>query len=155
MSLQLPSPVSTMLACMICGDQQKSDLSTAKLGELYQRQELRLFCCVCQQVTPWNAAQVDRRSGQDRRGSPQPRIALPIRVRCDLPGLDFVEVTHTLTASRKGASFVSRHALREGVVLYVLVPYSEGDPDVFEKQARVVWAEKKDEGYEVGILFLS
>ncbi len=147
------TPSVNLLACMICGEIQEFELSTVNQGELYEKQELRLFCRVCRQVTPWNAVQKDRRSGQDRRGAPQSRITLPIRIRCGGPGLEFVEVTHTLTASRRGASFVSRHALREGVALRVSIPYSEGDPEIYEKQARVVWTEKKDGNQEVGIEF--
>jgi len=80
---------------------------------------------------------------------------LPIRVRCDLPALQFTEVTRTLTASRNGASFTTTHALSEGMMVYVVMPYSEEDPALFEKQARVVRVEKKESGFEVGIEFLS
>ena len=119
--------VINMLACMISGDEQRFDLHHVQLKELHMREQLRLFCRACQQVTSWTGVQPDRRS------SPQPRIELPLRVRCELPGFNFTEVTRTLTASRKRASFVSRHALRQGQTIYVVMPYSERDSDVFEQ----------------------
>jgi len=82
-------------------------------------------------------------------------MVLPIRVRCNLPALQFTEVTRTLTASRNGASFTAHHALSEGMTVYVLMPYSQEDSAPLEKRARVVRVEKKPSGLEVGIEFLS
>ena len=102
----------------------------------------------------WAGVQQDRRSGVERRTARHIQLSLPIRIRCDSPGLQFVEVTRTLTASRDGASFISKHPLREGMTLSVAVPYSEGDSMLWEKRARVVRAQSKDGDNEVGIEFL-
>jgi hypothetical protein len=143
--------VSTALACMACGDQRKYALNRAQLDELSLRGELRLYCPVCRAGTSWSGAETDRRSGRDRRGSPHPRLALPIRLRCDLHALYYTEVTTTLTASRKGASLMTSHSLRRGMPVAVVMPYTETDPNPLETPARVACVEAKDDGWEVGI----
>jgi hypothetical protein len=144
----------TLLSCMICGGQQRFDLTVGQMDELVRRQELRLFCRTCGDVTTWSGYEADRRNGEDRRAIPHAKIELPIRVRCDEPGLESTEFTRTLTASRQGASFTSHHPLREGMIVYVVFPYGGADSTLLEVRARVVRAEKKGESYDVGIRFV-
>jgi len=144
----------TALACMSCGDQRKHALNRVQLNELRLRGELRLYCSVCGTGTSWNSVQVERRSGRDRRASPQPRLVLPVRIRCNHGGLEFTQVTTTLTASRKGASFVTHHPLPPGTPISVILPYDQADPSPLESPARVAWSERHDDAWEVGIELL-
>ena len=50
---------------------------------------------------------------------------------------------------------MSRNSLREGMTVYVMMPYSEADSALFEKQARVVRVERRGDVYEVGIELIS
>ncbi len=153
---ETPGPSgSTVLACMTCETQQGVDLNPGQLAELFNKQQVRLYCPACQTSTTWYAVQPDRRSGQERRTTRHAHIDLPIRVRCDQPDMKFIEFTRTLTASRQGASFTSIHPLREGMVVLVIVPFREGDSTILELQARVVRAEQKGNGCQVGVEFLS
>lgn len=142
-----------VLSCITCGVQQPFALEPGQTDELIRNGELRLYCPNCRALTSWYGGQPDRRSGRDRRTSRHTRIQLPIQVRCTAPGHTFTEVTQTLTASRQGASFMSRHLMRENMVVYVTVPYREGESDVFEMRARVAWVEAREDGLEVGVEF--
>ena len=143
--------VSSPLACMFCGDQKTHALSRAQLDELGLRGELRLFCAACGATTSWTGVETERGSERGRRAFPRVRLAVPIRVRCAHVGLEFTEVTTTLTASRRGASFLTRHRLRRGMTVAVVLPFSEADPNPIESPARVAWSDRKDEEWEVGV----
>ena len=155
----MPTPANlsrgVLLACVTCGNQQTFDLDVFQISDLQRHDQLRFYCAACGGLTSWSGVQADRRSGVERRTCRHTLIFLPIRVRCDLPTLRFTEVTHTLTASRKGASFTTHHSLSEGMTVYLVMPYGEADSVSFEKQARVVRVEKKQAGFEVGVEFLS
>jgi hypothetical protein len=155
----LPTPSQpsdgVLLSCVTCGNQETFGLNVVDIGQLQRQGQLRLYCDACRGFTTWIGVQKERRSGTDRRTSRRTLMMLPIRVRCELPALQFAEVTRTLTASRNGASFITHHALSEGMMLYVVMPYSEEDPALLEEQARVERVEKKESGFEVGIEFLS
>ena len=153
-TLSQPSD-GVLLACVTCGNQEAFGLNVVDIGQLQRHGQLRLYCDACRGFTTWAGVRKDRRSGTDRRTSRRTLMMLPIRVRCDLPASQFTEVTRTLTASRNGASFITHHALSEGMMLYVVMPYSEEDSALLEKRARVERVEKKESGFEVGIEFLS
>jgi hypothetical protein len=155
----LPTPSQesdgVLLSCVVCGNHETFGLNAVDIGELQRQGQLRLYCDACRGFTTWVGVQKERRSETDRRTSRRTLMMLPIRVRCDLPALRFTEVTRTLTASRTGASFITHRALSEGMMVYVVMPYSKEDPALLERHARVVRVEKKESGFEVGIEFLS
>lgn len=140
---------------MSCGTERHLELDVVQKNELVQNGQLRLLCAGCGTVTAWHGLQLDRRAGEDRRASRHARIKLAMRVRCNTEDLKFTEVASTITASRYGASFASSHNLLEGMLVYVILPYSEGDSESLEKQARVVRVESKGAVRKVGIQILA
>lgn len=145
--------INLLLACSACDEQRKIILNQAMFDELGREGQIRIFCSVCGTGTLWNGVQTDRRSGFDRRSVPHARLELPIYVRCEHPPQQFAEVNTTLTASCKGASFFTRHALRQGMTISVVLPFKEGDPNPIESTARVAWLKQKGDGWEVGVEF--
>ena len=149
-----PLPASgQLLSCMNCGEQRTFPLDRTQLNELMSRQEVRLFCAHCQSLTTWGGTEPDRRAGVPRRAARRVRMELPIRVRSQSPQLSFSEVTQTLNASRDGACFPVHQPLREGMEVFLLMPYHEGET-LPEMRARVVRVEKNGELWEVGVEFL-
>lgn len=144
---------SHTLACLSCADQRSLVLDQRELGELLNRQQIRLFCANCQSITAWTGVEPDRRQADSRRASRHVRLEMPIRVRASLPQLNFTEVTRTVNVSRDGACFTTRQALREGMEVNVLVPYVEGET-LPETRGRVVRVEKKGDDWEVAVQFL-
>ena len=144
---------SQLLACMSCSEQRTFQLDRSQLNDLMSRQEVRLFCAHCQTLTTWAGAELDRRSGQPRRAARRVHMELPIRVRCQSPQLSCNEVTHTLNASRDGACLVVHQPLREGMEVFLLMPYHEGET-LPEMRARVVRVEKSGEVWEVGVEYV-
>ncbi len=61
-----------------------------------------------------------------------------------------MEETSTLNFSRHGVLFHSRHALRKGMQVFVLVPYNKGE-DLPETPARVVRVRPAGDQYEVAL----
>lgn len=142
------------LGCSECDERRSIVLNRGMFEELGRAGRVRVFCPICGTSTLWAGVQSDRRSGFDRRTIPQARLELPIHVRCEHPAQQFREVTTTLTASCKGASFRTHHELREGMNLSVILPFKDGDLNPIESRARVVWLNPKDNGWEVGIELL-
>ncbi|OFV81905.1 MAG: hypothetical protein A3D93_01480 [Acidobacteria bacterium RIFCSPHIGHO2_12_FULL_67_30] len=141
-----------LLACMNCGEQRTLPLDRSQLNELMSRQEVRLFCPDCHSLTSWSGVEPDRRNGTPRRAARRVRMELPIRVRCQSPQLSFNEVTHTLNASRDGACLVVHQPLREGMEVFLLMPYHEGET-LPEMRAKVVRVDKYGDVWEVGVEF--
>ncbi len=139
------------LICAECEDIQENLLDRTLFEELGRQGEVQIFCGVCEKRTCWSGVQTDRRSGFDRRSAPQARLTLPISIRCSQSTLQFTELTNTLTLSRRGASFFSRHPLREGMALAVVLPFREDDPGLAEFPARVVWAKEQGDGWAAGV----
>ncbi len=149
------SSAGIKLRCTDCGTEQLFRPNAEQLRELSRTLELHHPCSTCGDVTVWSGIIPERRSGQDRRASPHVQLGLPIRVRCDQPGLKFREVTHTWTAAQGGLSFRTRHPLRMGMEIEIAAPYrEEAGLEQSERRARVTRAELKGEHYEVGVQFL-
>ena len=142
-----------ILACLNCADQRLFDLSPGQLADFFNNREVQLFCPNCQAYTTWSGLERARRPDKPRRTRHRVRVALPIRVRSDAPELRFTEVTRTLSASRDGACFYSRQPLRQGMVLYVQIPYEEVQtlPDT---PARVVHVAETSDQSQVAVKFL-
>jgi PilZ domain len=145
----------TLVACMTCGTEKHFELTFEQLSDLIRNGQLKLFCPSCRTFASWYGLEPDRRAGTERRDSRHARIEMPIRVRCESPGLNFTEVTITKTASRHGASFTSTHELMEGMMLFVVVPYSKEDLAQLEMGARVVRVSPRGGEYEIGVEFLT
>ena len=143
---------SQLLACMNCGEQRPFPLDRNQLNELTSRQQVRLFCPDCHSLTTWSGVEPDRRSGQPRRTARRVRMELPLRVRSQSPQLSFNEITHTVNASRDGACFLVHHPLREGMEVFLLMPYHEGET-LPETRAKVVRVDKYGDVWEVGVEF--
>ncbi len=139
------------LVCAECEDTKQITLDRNLFEELGRQGEVRIFCGVCEKRTCWSCVQTDRRSGFERRRSPLARLELPISIRCSHPVLQFTELTTTLTASGRGASFFTRHPLRERMTLEVGLSLKGADPNSSESPARVVWVGMRDEGWVAGV----
>jgi hypothetical protein len=136
---------------MDCGEQVELKLTPNQLTELLAKPEIKLPCTTCNAVTQWFSTELDRRV-TPRRSNNRVKVEMPIRVRSEKPGDSFTEVGTTLNASRDGACFTTKHALSEGMEVFVLLPYTEGE-DLPETRARIIRVEQKDGQYEVGIEF--
>lgn len=147
----LEKPHKITLSCMECGEQVELKLSPDQLTELLSKPEIKLPCTTCSSVTLWFSTELDRRV-TPRRTISRVKIEMPIRVRSENPGDSFTEVNSTINASRDGACFTTEHALSEGMEIFVLLPYTEGD-DLPETRARIIRVEQKGDKYEVGVEF--
>jgi hypothetical protein len=148
-------PRETLLACIACGTQQPFELNPTQMIELVRNGQLRLPCPACGTVTSWYGLEPDRRTGTNRRSSRHSRLQLRIRVRCSSPELVSTEVATTTSASLHGASFISSRRLTEGMVVHVILPYSEGDTESLERRARVVRVEPGNGVNEIAVQFLT
>lgn len=147
----LEKPHKVTLSCMECGELVELKLTPNQLTELLAKPEIKLPCTPCQSVTQWVSTELDRRV-TPRRSTNRVKVEMPIRVRSEKPGDSFTEVDTTINASREGACFTTEHALSEGMEIFVLVPYTEGE-DLPETRARIVRVEQKGDQYEVGVTF--
>ncbi len=155
MSTSPHAPAGIKLRCVVCGTEQLFQPNAAQLRELSRTLELRHPCPTCHDVSVWSGIIPDRRSGRDRRTFPHMRIDLPIRVRCEQPGLKFTEITRTWTAAQGGLSFTTRQPLRQGMEIGIAAPYrAEAGFDQSERRARVLRAEPKGDHYEIGVEFI-
>lgn len=139
------------VVCAECEDIKEILLDRTLFDERGRQGEVQIFCGVREKRTCWSGVETDRRSGFDRRSAPQARLGLPISIRCSPSTLQFTELTTTLTSSRKGASFFSRHPLREGMALAVVLPFREDDTGLAEFPARVVWVQEQGDGRVAGV----
>ncbi len=156
---------SGKLFCQTCGDPLTRELDAGELQDLFAFGKIEMPCEICNKATEWCGKEVDRRKSntalvkeqdrrkEDRRAQRRVHVSLPIRIRCDEPNLKFVEVKRTLEASREGASFVLTQEVKEGMFLYVILSYSEGDA-IMETKARVTRVSPAPGGAEVGVQFL-
>ena len=153
------------LYCQTCGDPLTRELDAGELQDLFAFGKIDLPCEICNKTTDWSGRIVDRRGKdeeivrkierreENRRAKRRVHVSLPIRIRCDEPNLKFVEVKRTLEASREGASFVLTQEVKEGMFLYIILSYSEGDA-IMETKARVTHVSPAPGGAEVGVQFL-
>lgn len=145
---------SVTLLCLACDDRRSIVLDREMFEALSRVGCVSVFCSICGTSTLWAGVQHDRRSGFDRRIIPHAHLEIPILVRCEHPAVQFTEVTITLTASCKGASFRTHHELRVGMNLSVILPFKTEDLNPIESKARVAWLNSKNDGWEVGIELL-
>ncbi|MBI4460972.1 MAG: PilZ domain-containing protein [Acidobacteria bacterium] len=99
--------------------------------EYFRREAVRLF------------QPPDRRLNSDRRQAPQRGhyrvpLRLPVRIRVSSSNLRFEEITSTINVCRTGILFHSTRPYAKGILAYVTMNYSPGDPATIEHAGTVV-----------------
>ena len=142
-----------LLACTVCGTERTEEFSMPELLDLVDTQSKLLACEICQVSTSWSAREQDRR-GRPQRSSRRVPVSMPIHVQSDPDGMGLAETTHTVDVSKGGIRFFSQRNYAEGMELLVRVPY---DPefDQMAVRAKVIWLSPVEQGFHVGIEFLT
>ncbi|MFQ5926783.1 MAG: PilZ domain-containing protein [Terriglobia bacterium] len=153
-----PIPGSTpgaLLACAQCGERHHFTLDRFQQLELYQKQQIRHVCPHCQELTTWYAVEPDRRKDVQRRSSRHVKMALAVRVRGEADNACFTEITQTLNVARDGCRFFTKKPLREGMHVFLVMPYHGAADDALpETRAEVIRVEELADGKAVAVRFV-